>query len=137
MIVNAENMILGRLATYIAKKALTGEKIDVVNAEKAVIVGKRRDILQKYKIRMERGHPYKGPFYPRHPERFVKRTIRGMLPYKLKKGRTAFENIKCYIGIPEQLKDKKLETINDIKVKEYHMNFIQVKDLVKELGYNG
>ncbi len=37
MIIDANNMILGRLASFAAKKALLGEKIDVINCEKAVI----------------------------------------------------------------------------------------------------
>ena len=55
MIIDASDMILGRLATYVAKKALLGEKVDIVNCEKAVITGNKKSIFEKYKQRNERG----------------------------------------------------------------------------------
>ena len=100
MIINAENLILGRMASKIAKKALLGEKIDIINCEKAVIIGNKKDIQERYKKRREIRTPRWGPHFPRHPEKFVKRAIRGMLPYKQEKGRKAFERVKCYQGVP-------------------------------------
>jgi len=47
MIVDASNMILGRMVSYVAKKALLGEKVDIVNCEKAVITGNGAQGLQK------------------------------------------------------------------------------------------
>jgi large subunit ribosomal protein L13 len=110
-IINAKDLIAGRLATEVAKRALLGEKIDIVNSEKALITGKKETILKKYKEKKEKGHPYKGPFFPTMPDRFLRRIIRGMLPYKQEKGRKAFKNIMCYIGIPKKFESEKLETI--------------------------
>ena len=31
MIINAENLIIGRLASYAAKQALLGEQVDIIN----------------------------------------------------------------------------------------------------------
>ena len=36
-IVNAEGLVLGRMATVVAKHLLQGEKVEIVNAEKAII----------------------------------------------------------------------------------------------------
>ena len=41
----------------------------------------------------------------------VKRTIRGMLPYKQERGRKALERVKCYIGAPEELDIKEMISI--------------------------
>ena len=49
MILDATNLILGRMATAVAKKALLGEKIDIVNCENAVISGNKYQILERYK----------------------------------------------------------------------------------------
>jgi len=35
-IVNAEGLVLGRMATVVAKHLLQGEKVEIVNAEKAI-----------------------------------------------------------------------------------------------------
>ena len=94
MIVNADNLILGRMATTVVKKALNGEQIDVVNCERAILTGKKKDVLAKYKQRVNRGGPFHGPFYPRMPDRFVRRAIRGMLNYKQERGKNAFKRIK-------------------------------------------
>ncbi|MDP6642027.1 MAG: 50S ribosomal protein L13 [Candidatus Nanoarchaeia archaeon] len=134
MIINAENLILGRFSTIVAKKALMGEAIDVVNVEKAVIVGTKENILDKYKTRRERGETLHGPYFPRTPDRLVRRTIRGMLPYKQEKGRLAFKRIKCYVGIPEDLKDKKIETLDKAKLSPQKMKFLTIKQLTSYLG---
>lgn len=109
MIIDAKNMIAGRLSAYVAKQLLLGEKVDVVNAEKAVVSGRRQDILETYTHKVERGTPIKGPFAPRMPHMILKRMIRGMLPHKQYKGRKAYANIKCHIGIPKQFEGQKIE----------------------------
>ncbi|MDD1661988.1 MAG: uL13 family ribosomal protein, partial [Methanomicrobiales archaeon] len=38
-IINADGMILGRMASILATRLLAGEEIAVVNAEKAIISG--------------------------------------------------------------------------------------------------
>ncbi|MCD4666255.1 uL13 family ribosomal protein, partial [archaeon] len=87
MNINAENLILGRVATYAAKKALMGETVNVVNCDKIIITGSKKQILDRYLARIHKGsRPTKGPFFPKTSERIVKRTIRGMLPYKQYKG---------------------------------------------------
>ena len=134
MIINAENLILGRLSTIAAKKALLGESIDLVNVEKAVIIGTKKNILDKYKSRRERGETLHGPYFPRPPDRLVRRTIRGMLPYKQEKGRLAFKRVKCHVGIPEDLKDKKIETLDKAKLSPQKMKFVTIKQLTSYLG---
>ncbi len=134
MIINAENLILGRLASYVAKRAIEGENVDVVNAEKAIVVGRREDILAKYRHKRERGDPLHGPYFPRQPERIVKRTIRNMLPYKKPRGKEALKRIRCYEGIPDNFKDKKMEIVEDAQISDRIVKYLFVKDLSKHLG---
>jgi len=135
MIIDAENMILGRLGTTVAKKALLGEEIQIVNCKDAVIVGTRQNILAKYKQRTDRTTPRKGPFIPRTSDRFVKRSIRGMLPYKKTRGRDALERIKCFKSIPESLKNQKILTLTKLNVLNTdNINFVKVQEICKHLG---
>jgi len=49
------------------------------------------------------------------PDRIVKRTIRGMLPYKRARGREALARLHVYLGIPEEyekVERKKVENAN-------------------------
>lgn len=129
MIIDATDLILGRLATVAAKKALLGEKIDIVNAEKAVISGRKEIIFNKYKTQSDRGGPSFGPFLPKQADRFVRRAIRGMLNYKNGRGKEAFERILCYRGLPPEFDGKKIETLEDAKVSKNVVNYLTVGEL--------
>ncbi len=135
MIIDATNMILGRVATVAAKKALEGEKVEIINAEKAIITGKRSEIVANYTNRRKRGNPFHGPIIRRTPHMFVKRAIRGMLPYKKERGKTAFKKITCHKGVPETLKDKKSITLNNSGIEKLQTaKYMTVEQLTKELG---
>ncbi len=136
MIIDANDLILGRIATISAKKALTGEKVDIVNCERAVITGNKKDVLGKVKERSKRGIPSKGPYYPKRPDLFVKRSIRGMIPYKKDKGREAFRRIKCYVGVPEKFRNEKIETIKEAKFSKIPvLKYMRIKEICKEMGH--
>ena len=62
MLLDANNLIVGRFGTFVAKKALLGERIDIINCEKAVISGRKEEVFAKYKKRRDIGAPRKGPF---------------------------------------------------------------------------
>jgi large subunit ribosomal protein L13 len=135
MIIDATNLIVGRIATIVAKKALLGEKIDIINCENAVLTGSKKQILEKFKQRRDRGVPLQGPYYPRMPDMLVKRMIRGMLPWKRNRGRVAFKNIKCYIGVPEELKDKEATTIEEANISKVpSLKYVHIKNISKFLG---
>jgi len=135
MIIDANNLILGRLGTYVAKQALLGEKIDIVNCESAVITGNKKRIFNDYTKKYKRGTQSKGPFFYKMPDRFVKRSIRGMLPYKKDRGRKAFKNIICHIGIPDNLKNNKSETLKEASLEKLpNLNYLSVKDICAHFG---
>ena len=46
MIIDATNIILGRLASFAAKHALLGETIEIINCENAVITGNKKRTLE-------------------------------------------------------------------------------------------
>lgn len=129
--INAEGAILGRLATYVAKEALQGKEIIIVNCEKAIITGNKQNILEKYKImRSLGGRAQKGPFFPKSPAMILKRSIRGMLPsHREGVGREAFKKIKCYDAIPKELEQEKM-----IKIKiNLPEKFMELKELAQKL----
>lgn len=134
-IYNAENMIAGRLATFVAKDALLGEEIAVVNSDKAVMSGDKKFILDRYKERATRGRPTKGPFYRKSSDRFLKRIIRGMLPYKQAKGEAALKRIKCYVGVPPEFEGKEMIAVEKANVDKLpNFRYITMKEICKSLG---
>ena len=87
IVVDATGLVLGRLASVTAKSLLAGEEIKIVNAEKALITGGKDYIFDDYGQTRARGHKERGPYFPRRPEMILKRTVRGMLPYKMRQGK--------------------------------------------------
>ncbi|MCF7872075.1 50S ribosomal protein L13 [Candidatus Woesearchaeota archaeon] len=134
MIIDATDMIIGRLGTYVAKNALLGQTIHLVNCEKAVITGHPQKVFASFKQARERGAPLVGPYFPRMPHMLVKRTLRGMLPYKKPRGREALSRIKCYIGIPNSMKNEKIETLNQFSVEKTNAKFMYIREISKQLG---
>ena len=110
IVIDATNLILGRMSTFAAKQALLGKDVRIINAEKAIISGSRARTLADVHQARERGIPTKGPFIPRVADRFVRRTIRGMLPHKTAKGADAYKRVLCYKGVPVEFKD--IETLD-------------------------
>ena len=133
MDIDAANTLLGRIATVAAKQALLGNKVNIYNCEKAIISGRKKMVLAHYKKRLSRG-TYKGPFTIKNPDRFVKRTIRGMLPYKKERGVKAYKRIRCYRGLPENNKGNLEVLKNSQKNKLPTINIITVKEVCRHLG---
>ena len=132
IIIDAEGATLGRLCTNAAKNLLNGEEIAIVNSEKAIISGKKTMIKAHYKQKREVGTYRKGPFFPRMPDRIVKRSVRGMIPYQTPHGRKAFKRLKCYMGIPKEFEGKELEKIKE--ADKQPIDFITIKELSRFLG---
>ncbi len=139
-VVDAEGQILGRMASLVAKRLLMGEKIVIVNAEKAVISGNRLSIIREYKeyvlSKKTWKRPEKGPKKYRRPDMIVKRVIRGMLPYKQWKGRRAYKNLRVYIGVPEEYADKPKIKFPQADASRLARKYITVGELAKEVGWN-
>ncbi len=107
---NAEDKVLGRLASTVAKQLMSARRagedtrVIIVNAEKAIVTGKRTSVLSDYRAKYELNHARKGPFFPRMPDQILKRTVRGMLPYqKNSSGRGALKALRVEIGTPSDL----------------------------------
>ena len=134
-IIDADGLIMGRLASTVAKKLLAGEQIDIINAEKAVISGSRITTLREYDVTMQIGKPEFGPYFPKRPDRILKRTVRGMLPYKRARGKDAMGRLKVYVGVPMELKDEESIHIVDASMDRLSSNkYLRLGDLSKKLG---
>jgi len=135
IVVDATDMIVGRMATKIAKAALLGEEVSVINCESAIFTGSPTQVFDRFKTQTQRGNPVKGPFVHRQPHAIVKRSIRGMIPYKRASGSEALSRIKCYTGVPVSLKDEKVVSFEDANFSKIGvLKFTTVGDLSKKLG---
>ena len=112
IVVDAENKVLGRLATAVARHLSgktkphwtpfldTGDFVVVVNAEKIALTGAKLDDKM---YRHHTGFPGglkttpAGKLRATRPEKLIEEAVKGMLP-KTKLGRKMFKKLKVYAG---------------------------------------
>lgn len=135
-VVNGEGLILGRMCSKIAKRLLNGEEIIVVNAEKIIISGKKKSKVAEAHKFLEVGAPERGPFHSRRPDRIVGKTVRGMVPWRQPKGKLAYKRLRVYLGVPEELKDQKMETIDQANAAKLTGPHFTLGELAIEIGWN-
>ncbi len=137
VVVDARDCILGRVASEVAQRALAGERVAIVNAEDAVITGDKEDIFETYRTRIQLGSD-RGPNYPRRPDTILKRSVRGMVPYKKPRGREAFENVRVYVGNPyEDDDDHTAEVLEDTSLDRLsNIRFVHLGEVSEQLGAN-
>ena len=124
-VIDGDGLLLGRMASMVARRVMSGEEIAIVNAEKAVISGSRARVLANYGQKRSRGSREGGPFFPRRPDHIVKRTIRGMLPYKRTVGSDAFKRVRVYVGVPVEFVGSEREVLENA-----HMNRLNTPKFV-------
>jgi large subunit ribosomal protein L13 len=142
IIIDAENALLGRLATRVAKLAMLGFKVYVVNVEKAVISGDKKSIVDSYKLLLKvktHKNPYRHSIHrPRHPVNIFKKTVKLMMPKHSSSRFEILEQVKAYIGIPQEFMNKSI-----IKILDCDASYLKRRKIVslgvvaKELGWKG
>ena len=141
-LVDGKGMVLGRLASQVAKELLKGEEICIINPEEIIIVGNPDVVYRKYHhLKHEistKSNPHKDkPKISVRPDLFVKRVIRGMLPRYKQRGRDALKRLKVYLGDGSYIEGlDKLEKL-EIEGKEVKTKYITVGELCKRLGWRG
>lgn len=126
VVVDAEGLVLGRMASKVAKilrgknKASftphvdCGDNVIVINAEKVVLTGKK--MTDKVYLR-HTGYPggqrKQSPedILKKYPERLVEKAVRGMLP-KNRLGRKLFKNLHVVIGAEHKFEAQKPKVVD-------------------------
>lgn len=144
-LLDARNKILGRFCSQVAKKALLGEQIVIINAKDAIISGTKSNIHEKYLSKLNIStatNPRRGPFWPRRPDTFMRNVIKKMLPRKKFRGKEALKRIHIYIAdIPERFRHRyKSLTSSEISNADktrlsYYNKFITLENLCLRIGW--
>ena len=111
-VIDAEDVVLGRLASNVATLLRgkhkptfaphvdTGDFVIIVNAEKVVLTGNKRDQAFAYRHSGYPGGLRKqsfGELIDNRPDRLLEKVVKGMLP-KNKLGRAQGKKLKVYAG---------------------------------------
>ncbi|HZH71033.1 MAG TPA: 50S ribosomal protein L13 [Mariniphaga sp.] len=126
VLVDAENMVLGRLATEVArilrgknKPEFTphvdcGDNVIVINAEKVKLTGnKLTDRVHFSHSGYPGGQREQSPkeILAKYPERLVEKAVRGMLP-KNRLGRQLFRNLHVVVGAEHKYEAQKPKVLD-------------------------
>ena len=127
IVVDAKNMVVGRLASFVAKRLRgkhkptytphvdDGDFVVVINADKAVFTGQKREQKVYYR---HTGYPGgikettpKRIFEGRFPERVVEKAVERMIP-RGPLGRRQLKNLRVYAGAEHPHEAQQPETVD-------------------------
>ena len=126
VLIDAENIVLGRLASEVAKilrgkhkpeftpHVDCGDNVIVINAEKVLLTGKKMtDRIYLRHTGYPGGQRKQTPkeILDKYPERLVEKAVRGMLP-KNKLGRQLFRNLQVVVGPEHKYEAQKPKVID-------------------------
>merc|ERR1711965_736557 len=133
VVIDCRGHLLGRLASFVAKEALAGQKIMLVRAEEINISGSfirnKLHLLMKKQKRMST-NPRRGPFHHRSPA--------DMLTHKIYRGSAAFQRVKAVDGMPAPFdKIKKMVVPSALRVTRLRpgRKFCTLGRLAHETGW--
>lgn len=139
IVIDATDHIAGRLCSYVAKLLLSGKRVIIVNAERAMVSGSRQSIIREWKEFLEISsavHPKHGPFHPRRPDTILKRMVRGMLPRHKSKGINALKRLRVYIGIPDEYANSQYTRFDDAMISKPRAYYTSIEEIAREIGWN-
>jgi len=140
IVIDATNCIAGRICSHVSKLLLQGNRVAIVNAEKAMLSGDRYKTIELYKEHLEINsvtNPIHGPFHPRRPDTILSKMVRGMVPKRKSSGMAAFKRLRVYIGVPEEMRSANTESFSDSKITRPEAYYISVGEIARQIGWNG
>jgi large subunit ribosomal protein L13 len=140
VVVDATNCIAGRMCSHVSKLLLQGNRVAIVNAEKAMLSGNRYKTIDSYKEHLGINsvtNPIHGPFHPRRPDTILSKMVRGLVPKRKPDGISAFKRLRVYMGVPEGMKSAKMESFDDSKITKPESYYISIAEVAKQIGWKG
>ncbi len=138
IVVDATNLIVGRMASKVAKLLLDGHRVVIVNSEKALVSGSRLNIVTTQLKRLEIAsvvNPEYNPHHHREPNKMLHRIIRGMIPRKKPHGIVAMKRLRAYLGTPESYKSVDKTVFEDAKATKPLPMYMTLGEVASAIGW--
>jgi len=142
VVIDAKGHLLGRLASYVAKELLNGQRIVVVRSEGINVSGslfRNRVKFQEFLNKWMNHNPRRGVQHFRAPSRIFWRSVRGMIPHLTPRGAAALDRLKIFEGIPTPYdRVKKQVVVDALKVQRLRNSrpFCKLGDLSTSVGWS-
>ena len=141
IVIDGRGHLVGRLASKVAHELLRGQKVVVVRCEQLMLSGSLfRNNLNYHEFlrKANNTNPRRQFKHYRSPSRMFWRSLRGMLPHKTPRGKSAMQRLKVFEGIPFPYDQKKRvvvpEALKVLRLKS-HRHFCNLADLASNLGW--
>lgn len=108
LVIDGTDHVAGKLAAFIAKKALEGYTIHVVCAESIVLTGPMHRHVAMYRSYLNKRNivnPARGAFHYKEPSKYFRKIFRNMTGRRTTRGKEAANRISVYEGIPKQFEN--------------------------------
>jgi large subunit ribosomal protein L13 len=128
------------MCSHVSKLLLQGNRVVIVNAERAMLSGNRYRTIDSYKEYLSINsvtNPIHGPFHPRRPDTILSKMVRGMVPKRKSGGISAFKRLRVYMGVPKEMRDYKMKSFDDSKITKPESYYISVAEVAKQIGWKG
>jgi large subunit ribosomal protein L13 len=138
--IDASGLIAGRMCSIVASELLSGNRVIVLNAEKAVLSGRRSTIFRLWQQRLELGskvNPIYGPIHPRRPDNILRRMVRGMVPKTKSRGDSAMHRLRIYMGVPQKYAGIETSRFDDAVPPRPLSLYTTIAELAKNIGWSG
>lgn len=142
LVIDGTGHVAGKLAAFIAKKALEGYTIHVLCADSIVFTGPMHRMISIYKSYLNKRNvvnPARGTFHYKEPSKYFRKVFRNMACRKTVRGKEAANRIFVYEGIPKQFENvERLVVPKALQEVTSNVNrkFIYLGDLLAKFGWN-
>lgn len=141
LVIDGTDHVVGKLAAFVAKKALEGYTIHVLCSEKMVFTGPMHRHVAMYKSYLNKRNvtnPARGAFHYKEPSKYFRKVFRNMACRKTVRGKSAASRIFVYEGIPKQF-----EGVERLMVPKAHRKvttnpirkYVYLGDLLSQFGW--
>jgi len=143
IIIDGKGHLLGRLAAFVAKELLNGQRIAIVRAEEIILSGslsRNQRAYGQWKNIACNTNPWRhGPWHFKAPAKMLWRSIRGMLPHKTPRGVAALSRLRVFEGIPHPYAHQKRicmpNALRIVRLKATR-KYCKLGDLSTAVGWN-
>lgn len=141
LVIDSTDHVAGKLAAFVAKKALEGYSIHVLCSESMVFTGKMERHVAAYKSYLNKRNivnPERGAFHYKEPSKYFRKVFRNMACRRTVRGKEAAARISVYEGIPKQFENvERLVVPKALRkvVTNTDRKYITLGDLLSQFGW--
>lgn len=142
LVIDGTDHVAGKLAAFIAKRALEGHTIHVLCAESIVFTGPMHRHVSMYRSYLNKRNivnPARGAFHYKEPSKYFRKVFRNMAGRRTARGKEAASRISVYEGIPRHFENVERLVVPRALRKvttDIGRKFVSLGDILSQFGWH-